>query len=133
MSGVMANLNERSRRAKDWQYVFGRLTNIPLKSPISCHVGIEELGDHVEIYFLDLGKVTAKEYSRLVRLLSKRTNDPADQVDRELQARGVPVLAEDVIVSIPQGLALSMMDDDLEADLHDEEEDNDCDGSDDVD
>lgn len=102
-----ATISESSERAADWQKVFGRLHDIPLKSPFPLAVNVPgKVG--VMAYFLDLVALTDDERTRLIDHIAERFKLPRDQVVIEIGAAGVPILANDVFVLIPQGLALSV-------------------------
>ena len=117
-----ATIHETSPRASDWLRVFGRLTDIPLRGPFVIRVNVPGRSN-VRAYLLDIAALDPEERLRLVNHIATRFNIPPAEVDRDLDAEGVPILAEDVLVSIPQGLALSMMGGDDPFDLEDEEVD----------
>ena len=113
-----ATLLETSPRAADWRHIFGRLTDIPLRGPFAIQM---DLPGHpkASAYLLDVSLISSEERLRLVNHIAARFNLDRAEVERDLDAQGVPILAEDVAVYIPQGLALSMMpdwDDDLDDD-----------------
>jgi len=114
-----ASIHETSTRAADWLHVFGRLNDIPLRSPFAITVDVPGRSN-VSAYLLDVSLITAEERLRLVNHIANRFNLPHSEVERDLDAHGVPILAEDVLVSIPQGLAMSMMADVDPFDLEDE-------------
>jgi len=122
-----ASIIETSPRAADWLRVFGRLTDIPLRSPFAIRVNVPGRSN-VSAYLLDISFITPEERLRLVNHIADRFNLTPAEVDRDLDAQGVPILAEDVLVSIPQGLALSMLGDVDPFDLEEEEVDWDDDG-----
>ena len=134
MNGTTATISEKSPRAERWQRVFQRLTDIPLLSPLSIRVSVPEKGT-TDAYLLDLDMLKPDERERLIQDIASRFDIPLEEVRRDI-VRGVPILAEDLIVSIPQGLALSMMADDEEIhgrDFRDEEDEDLCDGEDEPD
>jgi len=127
-----ATIHETSPRASDWMHVFGRLNDIPLRGPFAIKVNVPGRSS-VSAYLLDVSLLTAEERLRLVNHIANRFNLPPAEVDRDLDAQGVPVLAEDVLVSVPQGLAFSMMDEVDPFDLEEEDVDWDADDYDDED
>jgi hypothetical protein len=114
-----ATILETSPRAADWQKVFGRLRDIPLKSPFPLAINVPGKPG-VMAYFLDLATLTDDERARLIDHIAERFAIQRDQVAIDIGAAGVPVLAEDVLISIPQDLALSMSEWDYEEDDDDE-------------
>ncbi len=128
-----ATILESSPGADDWQHVFGRLHDIPLRSPFAIKVNVPGR-DNARAYLLDVSLITNEERLRLVNHISIRFNLPHSEVERDIDSIGVPILADDVIVSIPQGLAMSMIDDPFDIEEETDWGDDGCgyDGDDDV-
>jgi hypothetical protein len=105
---VTATIYETSERAADWRGIFHRLDNIPLWGPLPQLLHVPEKGE-VLAYFLDLSAITNDERERLVAYIAGRFNLPHNEVARDLHQVGCPVLAEELLVTVPTGVALSMM------------------------
>lgn len=103
-----ATIIETSPRAADWQAIFGRTCDIPLKGSRPSVANRPGLG-YAYVYKLDLLAITADERQCLIEHIVTRFSLLRDQVERDLDERGVPILAEDVLVSTPQDLAVSML------------------------
>ena len=114
-----ATILETSPRAANWQHIFGRLTDVPLCSPFPILVHVPD-HQNALAYLLDVSLITPEERLRLVNHIAKYFSQTHAEVERDLDVHGVPILAEDVLVSIPQGLAMSMLGGDDPFDLEDE-------------
>lgn len=123
-----ANIFESSPRAADWEKIFHRLHDIPLRGPLPMPVHLPGIGVK-QAYMLDLSAITLDERQRLVEHLAERFNLLPVQVEYDLDRVGVPILADEVLISVPPGLAFSMMpdfdddDDGDDAELRFDEED----------
>jgi len=119
LNQTTATIVESSPRAADWQKIFGRLNDIPLQGPLPTFANLP--GEpNMPIYLLDLSAITLDERSRMIDHIVTRFNLLRADVERDLDAQGMPILVDDIIVSIPHGLALSMMPDDDEDEDEDE-------------
>jgi hypothetical protein len=115
---ITATIHETSERAADWQRIFGRLDNIPLRSPWPTAAVLPEKGQ-TQIYLLDVGAITSDERQRLIDYIAGRFSLPRELVEQGLDATGVPIVAEELLVTIPAALAWSILDaedDDFEDD-----------------
>jgi len=85
-------------RAADWQTIFGR-TTVAVQSPVPRRA---ELPGHpdTKIYMLDLDALTSEETDRLVAFLTRRFNIAESDIARDLREQGVPILADDCIVTV---------------------------------
>lgn len=70
---------------------------MPLKTPGS---GFTQLGEekNVEVYLLDMAKMTEEQKLRLVDWIVKKFSVGAVQVSAELERNGFPIRAADVAV-----------------------------------
>jgi hypothetical protein len=93
----------------------------PVMNIIPVQVTVPEIGK-ADAYLLDTARLTIDERNRLIAMLAARFLLTVEDVERNLDETSCPILANEVVVRIPRGLALSMMDDE---EL--------CDGNDDVD
>lgn len=105
---VLATISKTSPRAADWRGVFGRLDNIPLQGPLPIVCKLPGKGESA-CYMLDLQAITPEERERLIDYIAIRFGSSRKVVEDSLDDVGMPIVADDVLVSIPQGLALSMM------------------------
>src|SRR3990167_7354324 len=112
-------------RAATFEAIFGTAT-IPIVSPLP-QLGILPGIGKVAIYKLDVAALTSDQRAKLVAHLAQRFGLPETDVERDLDTEGMPILAQDCVVSIPQGLALSMMDGPGEDDEYQDDDDPDDD------
>lgn len=96
--GSTAIISDRSPRRAEWLEVFGsdEVPIINIVSPNKANV----LGEIRDVYMLDLDQMTDDQIDRLKKHLSTKFKIPMDEVERDLPQVGVPILAEDVIVSV---------------------------------
>lgn len=84
-------------RAAEWQAVFGGDT-VPVKSIIPTRANLP--GHHnALIYEVDLSLLTAEMRARLISATASKFGLAADEVARDLDSVGMPILADGVIVS----------------------------------
>lgn len=104
-SPITATLSETSPRAEAWRAIYGRLDGIPLQSvvPIAVHVPVK--GDTLA-YLLDLERITPDERQRLIAHLAASFNYSRETVEQNLDQMGVPILVEDVIVTLLPAFSL---------------------------
>lgn len=83
-------------RAEEWARVLGTKT-VFIKSPIP---NMANLPGHPNafIYELDLDELTDGQRSQLIAHLADKFGLPAEQVESDLEAHGVPILADDCII-----------------------------------
>ena len=93
----VCTLRAASARAADWLKIFGRLDSIPVKSWIAHWAELPGIGDSI-VYMLDLERITAEERVRLIAHIAERFKFPLEVVAQDLDAEGVPILADDVTV-----------------------------------
>lgn len=104
-----ATVTNPERRAF-WESIFGTAI-LPILSFIPVRVNVPGHPNTLA-YMLDLRLISPEQRKRLIRALSKNFNVPLAEVEATLDARGVPVLADDVSVSSSnQGLFFSALDD----------------------
>jgi hypothetical protein len=95
-----------SDRADNWQRVFRRLNNIPVTAYLPALANLPHRPG-VLIYELDLAAITHDERTRLIEHIVDQFNLAADDVARDLDAHGCPLLADDIIgPAIPMRLLL---------------------------
>lgn len=95
-----AIISERSPRYQEWLDVFGgnEVPIINIVIPNKANV----LGEIRDVYMLDLAKLTPAQIWRLTRHISRKFEIPSDEVARDLPKIGVPILAEDVMITTDQ-------------------------------
>lgn len=112
-------------RARIFMEVFGSHT-IPLLSFVPSWQSFPT-GEQL-CYRVNLRAITPDQRGRLVDYIARRFDYEPAYVEANLDQIGMPVLAEHMtIASSDQGLLFSMMDDDLENHLYDQEDDDDWD------
>lgn len=93
-----ATISKESPRYAIWMQVYGSDT-VYIQSPIPYEAEIVDLGEQ-SIYMLDLELLTSEQRERQIAHIAERFElDPAE-VEAELDEHGVPILAEDVTVTI---------------------------------
>ena len=98
MSKDFSVIVHNPKRVEDWMKVFG--TNILyVKSPFSS---LADLPGHPNtlVYMLDLDQYSDEQRQRLVQHIADRFHIEPSVVESELEATGVPILAEDCTCSI---------------------------------
>jgi len=92
-----ATLSTASERYQDWFMILGT-NDVPITTPGS---GKTDLGPEkdVDVYLLDLAKLTAEQRSRLIDFIVARFNEPREVVERDLDQVGFPIRASDVLVA----------------------------------
>jgi hypothetical protein len=85
-------------RAQEFIEVFGTAV-VPIQSPVPV---IAELGDEGEhkVFMLDLKRLTHEKYDRLVAHVARKFGAPEAAVDVSLRERGLPIKAQDCVVTI---------------------------------
>lgn len=98
MKDFTATINEQSSRYADWMRVFGT-NQVVLKSPLA-HAGIFPGVGKKDCYDVDLAALTPAQRERMILHISERFDIPLEEVRAELDNVGMPILADDVIVTI---------------------------------
>lgn len=101
----VCSIRPESKRAPDWQYVFGRLDNIPIMSWLP-RIGTAADLPAQELYLLDFTRVTPDERARLVAHICERFHVLPSEANEELDTQGLPLLATDLVVAIPLRLLI---------------------------
>lgn len=91
-----ATINDKSPRAAEWQKVF-ETREIEVHGLIPEKVNV--LGEIRDVYMLNLQALNEDQYRRLMFHISEKFKVPIETVAQELPEVGVPVLAEDLIIS----------------------------------
>lgn len=92
-----ATVHNEDRKA-NWLTVYGTDT-IPIKSPIPSRANLPGLPSAL-IYELDLSAISTDQRQRPVTHITKRFDLDPTEVETELDEEGVPILADDVTVTI---------------------------------
>lgn len=95
-----AIISQQSPRYQEWLAVFGT-TEIPIVNilvPNKANV----LGQIRDVYMLDLRKLTEEQTERLIAHIARKFNVNIAEVRRDLHQHGVPLLAEDLIITTDQ-------------------------------
>lgn len=80
-----------------WREILGT-EKVPLKSaaPVKAELGPER---NIEVYLLDLAALTLPQRAALLARLAKKFDAPIYEIEKEIEAKGFPIRAADVIVS----------------------------------
>jgi hypothetical protein len=125
-----AAIHDPERRAV-WSEIFPD-ARVPIKSILPAVANLPGKPD-AQIYILDLAAIDDIQRAQVIDMLARKFKLPAEEVSRDLDSMGVPILADGVsVVSSDPGLFFSMIDDDealdrrlseLDDDAWDDEED----------
>lgn len=84
-------------RKREWEAILDSDT-LPIRSPIPSWTFLPGMGDRL-VYELDLKRLTIKHLERLVDHLARKFDFTPEAVSTQLMAEGVPILADDVVVT----------------------------------
>lgn len=85
-------------RAAEWQAVFGT-TTVHVQSPIPFEASLPGRPRSL-VYLLDLRLISDDQRRKLVEHLARKFGLAKSFVDAELDAHGVPLLAEDCVATV---------------------------------
>lgn len=91
-----AHLVSSSPRYSKWNHILG-CEEVPLRSPQSYLTPIN--GISINVYDVDLAKLTPEQRARLVEWISVQFSEPKENVARDLPSEGFPIRCEDVTVA----------------------------------
>lgn len=97
-SDFVATIREGSPRYQEWLEVMGTNT-IPLKSPIPRLTRLPGIGE-VHVLVIDLALLTEGQRARMIKHLAAKFGIDEQEIASSLDHGGVPILDEDVIVTI---------------------------------
>lgn len=87
-----------SERAAMWLDVLGTAT-VHVKSPVATRANLPGKPNSL-IYELDLEMITPEQREKLVAYIAQKFGIPSDDVAASLDDHGVPMLADDCIVTV---------------------------------
>lgn len=93
-----ATLSQGSYRYSWWIYCFGS-NEVILKHPIPKWGNFPKEGKKL-YYELDLEALTPEQRDKLIKHLARTFDVPVEEVKRDIDEMGVPILADEVILSI---------------------------------
>ena len=93
---ITAIINEKSPRAAEWQKVFGT-NEVAIHGWLPTNANV--LGEIREVYLLNLKSLTKEQFERLILHISEKFNESVEFIKHELPKVGVPILAEDLIIT----------------------------------
>jgi hypothetical protein len=97
-------------RAAKWREVFGT-DEVPITCPIPLSVGSFPQVGEKPYYLMDLRAITPEQKERLIASIAFDFDLSIEEVRRDIDMVGVPILADDVIASSSDsGLFFSMID-----------------------
>jgi hypothetical protein len=94
--GCEATISEKDPRAEIWMKVFGKLS-FPLKHPLT---NLNSNFPDKIFYSGDATALTAEQKTKLIEAMTKKFNIPASKVEESFKDGIIPILAENVILSI---------------------------------
>lgn len=101
---TIGHIREDSPRADEWRAVFGS-TEIPLKSLLT--VENDSPAGVRQFYLVDVAKLDEDQLERVVAHVADKFGIAKDAVAADLNSdHGLPILADDVLVSFDQRLVL---------------------------
>jgi len=113
---ITATIHDEHRRAV-WGSIFPD-ARVPIESIIPSKADLPGHRD-AEVYMLDLDAISDEQRGKLINMIVELFALSVEEVRSDL-VRGVPILADDVIVSsTDQSLFLSLMDNEWDSDLDD--------------
>jgi hypothetical protein len=92
-----ASLNRLSPRYKTWLDILGS-EEVPLSSASSFPADLAT-ERRVEVYRLNMSKLTTEQRCRLVEWIQRNFGDSPTEIEHELNTNGVPIRAADVTVA----------------------------------
>lgn len=92
----MATVRDPERK-RDWEAMFGTDT-VPIKSPLPDWAVVPGVGRTL-VYELNLAVITAAQRERLVEYVTARFGYAATEVEDRLDAEGMPILSNEVVVT----------------------------------
>ena len=102
MKDFEATISDKSERKEEWEKILG-CTTVPLQSPIPQKADLPGKGVK-SIYLLDLDLMSDEQKDSLAKHIAAKFNVDESTVRRDIQSdnptHGVPILADDVIVTI---------------------------------
>jgi len=87
------------QRVIDFTAVFGS-ARVPIKSPIVTLAGIPGKNSPTRIYELALDQITPDQRSRLIDFIALKFSLPRPDIDEDLDRIGMPILAENTVITI---------------------------------
>jgi hypothetical protein len=94
---MTGHLREQSPRAADWKVVFGTL-GVPLRGVLP--IPIQTPDGPQKAYFVDVDRLSEDVRRRVIEHTARTFGLPEAEVEKDLLGEhGLPILAEDVIVS----------------------------------
>jgi hypothetical protein len=97
-TAILNENEENTDRIADWERILGT-RRVCIKSPIPTRASLPDRGEAF-IYELDLDLLTDDQRERLVRHLAEKFGYTVEQVEQALPYHGVPILADDITLSI---------------------------------
>lgn len=95
-----AIISEQSPRYEEWMKVFGT-KEVPIINIFFPNLA-NVLGEIREVYMLDLDKLTPDQLGRLKGHIASKFGVSMEEIERDLPAIGVPILAEDLTITTDQ-------------------------------
>ena len=91
-----ATISEKDPRAEIWLYIFGK-RSFPLRYPLQ---NANPNFPGKTFYSGDATALTAEQKARLIEAMTKKFNIPASHLEESFKDGVIPILAENVILSI---------------------------------
>jgi hypothetical protein len=87
------------QRVADFTAVFGS-PRVPIKSPVVSLAGLPGKNSPTRIYELALDQITPDQRRRLIEFIAAKFHLPGYSVEEDLDAIGMPILAENTVITI---------------------------------
>lgn len=104
IKNTMGRINPDCERATWWQEVYGSF-EVPLLSPLPIRL-IGPNGEAQSFYKVDLSKLPPQQHDKAAQFVANKFGLPIDEVRKDMNEYGIPILAEDVTVSFDARLVL---------------------------
>lgn len=84
-------------RRREWMKVLGTET-VPILSPVPQRADLPNYPNYL-VYMVDVAALSTEQRERLVTFLAKKFGVPEAELQRDIETRGVPILAEECTIT----------------------------------
>jgi hypothetical protein len=95
-------------RAEIFREIFGT-DEVAIESPIPILANLPGVGERL-CYMLDMNEITAEQRLKLIVFLAQRFGADGEVIDRDLDTKGMPIVAEFCFVTVTGAAARLLMD-----------------------
>lgn len=86
-------------RGRKWSAILGT-NELPIQSPVPQRAMLPGFTDALQVYMLAIDQLADGQLNTIVNYLADNFDMSRSEAIREVQANGIPILAEDVVVTI---------------------------------